>query len=38
MMAARPGTPPVHRRADGAMYRAKDRGGDRYELDDAAPW
>lgn len=28
----------VLHRADGAMYRAKDRGGDRYELDDAAPW
>ncbi|OIQ90465.1 putative diguanylate cyclase YegE [mine drainage metagenome] len=28
----------VLHRADGAMYRAKDRGGSRYELDDTAPW
>jgi len=28
----------VLHRADGAMYRAKDGGGSRYELDDAAPW
>ncbi|MHB1491866.1 MAG: diguanylate cyclase domain-containing protein, partial [Cellulomonas sp.] len=28
----------VLHRADDAMYRAKDRGGSRYELDDSAPW